>query len=115
MHACIICKTCRGRYLATWCVREACGCVGVHLLVQVAFLLSQATSLSSPLPVPHHYLSTIRAEPTGEESEAARGERARGVYARAYRSLRDSQPDNKEEAVMVLEQWKEMEQGLASL
>lgn len=31
------------------------------------------------------------------------------VYERAFRSLRDNQPDAKEEAVMLLEAWRSFE------
>ncbi len=45
----------------------------------------------------------------GPESAAERATRTRSVYERAFRSLRESQPDAKEEAVMLLEAWKEAE------
>jgi hypothetical protein len=38
----------------------------------------------------------------------------RSVYERAYRSLRDTQPDAKEEAVMLLEAWRDFEANLES-
>ena len=34
---------------------------------------------------------------------------ASSVYERAFRSLRDNQPDAKEEAVMLLEAWRAFE------
>eukprot|EP00891_Asterochloris_glomerata_P001402 jgi/Astpho2/1402/fgenesh1_pm.00025_%23_10_t len=40
---------------------------------------------------------------------AAREEQARSVYSRAFFSLRESQPDAKEEAVMLLEAWRAFE------
>ena len=46
---------------------------------------------------------------------SARSARARDVFQRAYRSLRESAPDDKEEAVMLLEAWKEFESGLAEV
>ena len=59
-------------------------------------------------------LSRTSGEPAdAEEALPARAERARDVYQRAYRSLRENQPDDKEEAVMLLEAWKEFEAGLA--
>ena len=39
-------------------------------------------------------------------------ERAREVYKKAYKSLREHQVESKEEALMLLEQWKEFESGL---
>jgi len=44
-----------------------------------------------------------------QEQPSARAEKARDVYSRAFKSIRDSQPDAKEEAQMVLEVWKEFE------
>jgi hypothetical protein len=39
---------------------------------------------------------------------------SRSVYERAYRSLRESQPGAKEEAVMLLEAWRQFEAECAS-
>eukprot|EP00899_Mesostigma_viride_P028523 jgi/Mesvir1/8856/Mv02752-RA.1 len=53
-----------------------------------------------------------RPLPSAEEQRAAkdaRAERARGVYGRAFRSLRETAPDAKEERVMLLEAWREFE------
>jgi crooked neck len=36
------------------------------------------------------------------------------VYERAFKNLRDSQPDAKEEALMLLEAWRTFEQGVQS-
>ena len=36
------------------------------------------------------------------------------VYERAYRNLREDQPDAKEEAVMLLEAWRSLEQRAAA-
>ena len=49
-----------------------------------------------------------------QEKPSARAERARDVYARAFKSIREGQPDAKEEAQMVLESWKEFEESLDS-
>ena len=38
----------------------------------------------------------------------------RSVYERAYRSLREDQPDAKEEAVMLLEAWRNLERRAAA-
>ena len=45
----------------------------------------------------------------GAAGAADREARARRLYERAYRSLRESQPDAKEEAVMLLEAWRDFE------
>jgi crooked neck len=49
-----------------------------------------------------------------EEAEAARTVRARGVYERALRSLKETQADAKEERVMLLEAWRGFEQAVGS-
>ena len=48
-----------------------------------------------------------------EESLASRERRARDVYERALRSLKETQPDAKEERVMLLEAWRAFEAGAA--
>lgn len=45
---------------------------------------------------------------------AERETRARRVYERAFRGLRDGQPDAKEEAVMLLEAWRTFEAACTS-
>lgn len=40
---------------------------------------------------------------------AARAARARAVYERGFRSIREGSPDAKEEAVMLLEAWRDFE------
>jgi crooked neck len=47
----------------------------------------------------------------GAAGAAAREARARAVYERAFRALRESQPDAKEEAVAALEAWRAFEAG----
>ena len=49
-----------------------------------------------------------------EDAVASRDAAARSVYERAYRTLRDEQPDAKEEAVMLLEAWRAFEREAAS-
>lgn len=44
-----------------------------------------------------------------EEQGSIREMHAAEVYSRAFRSLRESQPDAKEEAVMLLEAWRQFE------
>ena len=44
---------------------------------------------------------------------ASRERRARDVYERALRSLKETQPDAKEERVMLLEAWRAFEAGAA--
>eukprot|EP00201_Polytomella_parva_P007276 CAMPEP_0175074526 /NCGR_PEP_ID=MMETSP0052_2-20121109/21371_1 /TAXON_ID=51329 ORGANISM="Polytomella parva, Strain SAG 63-3" /NCGR_SAMPLE_ID=MMETSP0052_2 /ASSEMBLY_ACC=CAM_ASM_000194 /LENGTH=865 /DNA_ID=CAMNT_0016342865 /DNA_START=39 /DNA_END=2639 /DNA_ORIENTATION=+ len=46
------------------------------------------------------------------EDMGARARCARAVYRRAFRTLRESLPDAKEEAVMLLETWQNFERGL---
>ena len=60
-----------------------------------------------PTPKPHRPSSVGE-----EESEAHRVRLARDVYERAFKSLRSTQTDAKEEAVMLLESWKEFEAGV---
>ncbi len=72
--------------------------------------------------IPHLLLITIhthrRDAPAGtSESDiqvAARESFARSVYERAYRSMRETQPDAKEEALALLEAWKEFESDAKS-
>jgi crooked neck len=40
---------------------------------------------------------------------ASRAARARAVYERGFRSIREGTPDAKEEAVMLLESWRDFE------
>lgn len=63
-----------------------------------------------------HPCCSPRQQPAevGPESAPQRAVRARGVYERAYRSLRESQPDAKEEAVMLLEAWRSFEAGCSA-
>lgn len=49
-----------------------------------------------------------------EEAPGARATRARGVYERALRSLKETQPDAKEERVMLLEAWRAFEVTVGS-
>eukprot|EP00884_Botryococcus_braunii_P014025 jgi/Botrbrau1/22623/Bobra.176_1s0051.1 len=49
-----------------------------------------------------------------EEAPEHRETVARSVYERAYRNLRDTQPDAKEEAVMLLEAWRDFEANTES-
>lgn len=48
---------------------------------------------------------------SGPESRSSREERARGVYDRGFKAIRELQPDAKEEAVMLLEAWRDFERG----
>ena len=50
----------------------------------------------------------------GEEAAAAREVRARSVFERAFRRLRQTQPDAKEEAAMLLESWLDFESHAVS-
>ena len=51
-------------------------------------------------------------EECGGEGRKEREERARKVYERGFKTLRESQPDAKDEAVMLLEAWKEFEKQI---
>lgn len=44
-----------------------------------------------------------------DEEQGTREGRAADIYDRAFRSLRESQADSKEEAVMLLEAWRDFE------
>ncbi|CAG9467662.1 unnamed protein product [Pedinophyceae sp. YPF-701] len=46
----------------------------------------------------------------GDEAPGPREKRARGIYERAFRTLREELPDAKEEAVMLLEAWQTFEE-----
>ena len=52
------------------------------------------------------------AEADPEEAEPRRVEKARGVYERALRSLKEDQADAKEERVMLLEAWRAFEETI---
>ena len=49
--------------------------------------------------------------PEGPAGAAARQARARSIYERAYKHLREEEEDAKEETVMLLEAWKAFEAG----
>lgn len=75
-----------------------------HVKVWLSFARFEA----SPLP------GADESEPSSDSSEegpSARAARARDVYQRAYSSVRESQPNDKEEAVLLLEAWKEHEES----
>ncbi len=44
-----------------------------------------------------------------DETPESRYTTAHEVYTKAFKSLRESQPDAKEEAVMLLEAWRDFE------
>lgn len=60
------------------------------------------------MPPPACRASTS-TDPADPESYPACRSRAGAVYERAYRSLREMSADNKAEAVMVLEAWRDYE------
>lgn len=84
--------------------------------------LSYARFEADPLPLPEPEegdeedgeAAERRREEAGPEAAVQRAARARAVYERAFRSLREGQPDAKEEAVMLLEAWREFEAGCTS-
>lgn len=57
---------------------------------------------------------TFPAPSSPRNAAAERETRARRVYERAFRGLRDGQPDAKEEAVMLLEAWRTFEAACTS-
>ncbi|KAG1678894.1 hypothetical protein FOA52_003562 [Chlamydomonas sp. UWO 241] len=79
-----------------------------HVKVWLSFARFEA----EPLPAPEGEEAAAPAE-EGDEAPGARAAAARDVYSRAYKSLRESAPDAKEEAVLLLDAWKAFEGGLA--
>lgn len=76
--------------------------------------LSFARFEADPLPGPPEEEGgppTVRPEEEGPAAATQRATRARSVYERAYRSLREGQAGAKEEAVMLLEAWRDFEAG----
>lgn len=86
-----------------------------HVKVWLAYAKFEAL----PLPVlqaedgemSEDAVSEARRGGEGEESPPEREGRARAVYERAYKTLRDTAPEEKEEAVMLLDAWEEFERG----
>lgn len=78
--------------------------------------MSYAAFEASPLPEPEGEEPAENGGRAGgpEEAPERREATARSVYERAYRNLRDSQPDAKEEAVMLLEAWRDFEMNTES-
>mmetsp|Transcript_7859 Transcript_7859/g.23660 ORF Transcript_7859/g.23660 Transcript_7859/m.23660 type:complete len:378 (+) Transcript_7859:1449-2582(+) len=72
--------------------------------------LSYARFEADPLPSGDEEGTAASEE--GEEAPAARAASARAVFLRAYKSLRETSPDAKEEAVLLLDTWKAFELGL---
>jgi len=72
--------------------------------------LSYAGFEASPMPAQEDE-DAGPSNQDGEESAEARAKNARAVYQRAYKSLRDSAPNAKEEALMLLEAWKTFEES----
>lgn len=79
--------------------------------------MSYASFEGTPLPLEGEGQADEDAQrenpETSSETEPPeeRAVRARAVYERALRSLRESQPDEKEAAVMLLESWRDFEAG----
>ncbi|KAK9915014.1 hypothetical protein WJX75_003619 [Coccomyxa subellipsoidea] len=76
--------------------------------------MSYAAFEAAPMPLPEDddeddAAARQQVAQAGAESPASRDVHARAVYERAYQSLRESQPDAKEEAVMLLEAWRAFE------
>ncbi|KAG2422724.1 hypothetical protein HXX76_015811 [Chlamydomonas incerta] len=82
-----------------------------HVKVWLSFARFEAT------PMPTEAAEGEEGQPEepaeGPESAPARATRARSVYDRAFATLRDVAPDNKEEAVLLLEAWRDFEREQA--
>lgn len=59
-------------------------------------------------------LAEARAAEAAPDAPAQRAARARTVYERGFRALRERRPDAKEEAVLLLEAWRDFERGTAA-
>jgi hypothetical protein len=85
--------------------------------------LSYARFEAEPLPLPEQdqqqqeqqqqpdqqQLLRQAGESLSAADRASRAARARAVYERGFRSIREGSPDAKEEAVMLLESWRDFE------
>lgn len=80
-----------------------------HVKVWISFAEFEAAALPQPEEQEADGLQNGAARSAEGEAPAAREAHARSVYARAYKSLREGQPDAKEEAVMLLESWRAFE------
>ncbi|KAF8063074.1 CRNKL1 [Scenedesmus sp. PABB004] len=84
-----------------------------HVKVWISFARFEAEPL--PQPDADDEQAAQREPPPGEGSSAAereaRAARARTVYERGFRSIREGSPEAKEEAVMLLEAWRDFEAG----
>uniref|UniRef100_A0A061QTJ9 Crooked neck n=1 Tax=Tetraselmis sp. GSL018 TaxID=582737 RepID=A0A061QTJ9_9CHLO len=86
-----------------------------HVKVWMSFAKFEATTLGELAEGDAETGEGARARE--EDTAAAAEEReaaARSVYERAYRCLRDEQPEAKEEAVLLLEAWRRFEQEAAA-
>lgn len=85
-----------------------------HVKVWLSYARFEATPLAALVAEEKNgeILSVDSLLEDGEDA-SEREERARKVYERAFRALRDSQPDAKEEAVLLLEAWREFEKAAA--
>ncbi|KAG2447486.1 hypothetical protein HYH02_007413 [Chlamydomonas schloesseri] len=84
-----------------------------HVKVWLSFARFEA----NPMPTPGEEGEDgqpAEAPAEGPESAPARAARARSVYERAFSTLRDVAPDSKEEAVLLLEAWRDFEREQAA-
>lgn len=88
-----------------------------HLKVWLAYAEFEACPLGL-LPerghMPEEELRAAMASGEGAEGPAERERAARAVYERAAKCMRDDLSSRKEEAVLVLEAWREFERGCVS-
>ena len=85
-----------------------------HVKVWMSFATFEATPLHALAEDEGAEVDADRVEgPEGPAGEAARQARARSIYERAYKHLREEEEDVKEETVMLLEAWKAFEAGAA--
>jgi crooked neck len=85
--------------------------------------LSYAKFEAEPLPLPEQEQQDQQQQQPDQQQQqqrqageglmagdrAARAARARAVFERGFRSIREGSPDAKEEAVMLLEAWRDFE------
>jgi len=83
--------------------------------------MSYAQFEEQPMPIeedeeesPEEAAARAAAAEQGDEAPEVRAIRTRGVYERAYRSLRETAADQKEERVMLLEAWRAFEMRAGS-
>lgn len=84
-----------------------------HVKVWLSYAQFEAAELPPPEDADEEDLAAhaARAAADPAEAPAARAGTARALYKRAFETLRETAPDEKEESVMVLEAWRKFEQA----